>query len=266
MSGTLQATVLKDGASSTNNITLDASGNATIGNNLTVTGTTTLTGSISGNQTVTGSSTAASFIPTGATVPANGMYRSAANTLDFATNTTNQMSISSAGIVTGTAGNLMLVQGTAQASTSGTAINFTSVIPTWAKRITMAFNGVSTNSTNNLIVQLGVGGTYVITGYSAQTTGIASSSGASSSSTVGFPIYSNVATYAWSGVVTLQNVSSNIWVASGVLGNATTTALSAMTSGVISLAGALDSVRVISSATGSPADTFDAGSINIQYE
>jgi len=48
MSGTLQATVLKDGASSTNNITLDASGNATIGNNLTVTGT------LAGNPTTTG--------------------------------------------------------------------------------------------------------------------------------------------------------------------------------------------------------------------
>jgi hypothetical protein len=160
----------------------------------------------------------------------------------------------------------VLTSGTAQASTSGTSVNFTSVIPTWAKRVTMAFNGVSTGSTNNLIVQLGVGVTYVITGYSAQTTGIASSVGASSSSTVGFPIYHNVATYAWSGVVTLQNVSGNIWVASGVLGNATTTALSAMTSGVISLAGVLDSVRVIASATGSPSDTFDAGTINIQYE
>jgi len=154
----------------------------------------------------------------------------------------------------------------AQASTSGTAINFTSVIPTWAKRVTIAFNGVSTSSTNNLIVQLGVAGTYVITGYSAQTTGIASSVGATSSSTVGFPIYHNVATYAWSGVITLQNVSSNIWVASGILGNATTTPLSAMTSGVISLAGALDSVRVIASATGSPSDTFDAGSISVMYE
>jgi hypothetical protein len=186
--------------------------------------------------------------------------------LSLVTNNTVQMTIASSGIVTGTAGNLMLVQGTAQASTSGTAINFTSVIPTWAKRVTMAFNGVSTGGTNNLIIQLGTGGTATITGYSAQTTGIASSSGATSSSTVGFPIYHNVATYAWSGVVTLQNVSGNIWVAGGVLGNATTTALSAFTSGVVTLAGALDTIRVIASATGAPSDTFDAGSINIQWE
>ena len=222
--------------------------------------------SVSGTSTLTGAATSSAFIPTGSTVPTNGMYLSAANTLNLATNTTNQVSISSAGIVTGTAGNLMLVQGAVQASTSGTSINFTSVIPTWAKRVTMAFNGVSTGSTNNLIIQLGTGGTATITGYSAQTTGIASSSGATSSSTVGFPIYHNVATYAWSGVVTLQNVSGNIWVAGGVLGNATTTALSAFTSGVVTLAGALDTIRVIASATGAPSDTFDAGSINIQWE
>jgi hypothetical protein len=230
--------------------------------NLSVSGTSTLTGAVS----QTGSSTAASFIPSGATIPTNGVFLPSANTVAIATNSTNQVSISSTGIVTGTAGNLMLVQGAVQASTSGTSINFTSVIPTWAKRVTMAFNGVSTGSTNNLIIQLGTGGTATITGYSAQTTGIASSSGATSSSTVGFPIYHNVATYAWSGVVTLQNVSGNIWVAGGVLGNATTTALSAFTSGVVTLAGALDTIRVIASATGAPSDTFDAGSINIQWE
>ena len=44
MSGTLQASVVKDGASSTNNLAMDASGNVTVGNNLTVTGTSTTTG------------------------------------------------------------------------------------------------------------------------------------------------------------------------------------------------------------------------------
>ena len=230
----LKVDTIQNPSSATVNLTLDTSGNVAVGANQTVAGTLAVTG--------TSAFTGSLGNITAGTVTASGL-------------------------VTGATGALYpIVNGTAQASTSGTSVNFTSVIPSWAKRVTMAFNGVSTGSTNNLIVQLGVGGTYVITGYSAQTTGIASSSGASSSSTVGFPIYHNVATYAWSGVVTLQNVSGNIWVASGVLGNATTTALSAMTSGVISLAGVLDSVRVIASATGSPSDTFDAGSINIQWE
>lgn len=160
----------------------------------------------------------------------------------------------------------VLVQGAVQASTSGTSVNFTSVIPSWAKRVTMAFNGVSVSGTNNIIIQLGTGGAATTSGYVAQTTGIASSSGATSGSTVGFPSYSNVATYTWSGVVTFQLVSGNIWVGSGVLGNSTTTPLTSIISGTVTLAGALDTMRVISSATGSPSDSFDAGSINIQWE
>ena len=44
--------------------------------------------------------TATAFIPTGSSVPTNGMYLSAANTLNFATNTTNRLSISSTGAAT----------------------------------------------------------------------------------------------------------------------------------------------------------------------
>jgi hypothetical protein len=44
--------------------------------------------------------TASAFIPSGATIPTNGMYLSGTNTLDFATNSTNRLSISSAGAAT----------------------------------------------------------------------------------------------------------------------------------------------------------------------
>ena len=79
-------------------ITLDGSAGITTPGvtdtgNLSVSGTSTLTGAVS----QTGSSTAASFVPTGSTVPANGMYLSAANTLNFSTNTTNRMNIDSSG-------------------------------------------------------------------------------------------------------------------------------------------------------------------------
>jgi hypothetical protein len=47
--------------------------------------------------TFSNSATAISFIPTGSTIPSNGMYLSAANTLNFATNATNRLSISSTG-------------------------------------------------------------------------------------------------------------------------------------------------------------------------
>ena len=44
--------------------------------------------------------TATAFIPSGATVPTNGMYLSAANTLNFATNTINRLEITSTGVTT----------------------------------------------------------------------------------------------------------------------------------------------------------------------
>jgi hypothetical protein len=47
-----------------------------------------------------GNITGQSFIPSGSTVPTNGMYLSAANTLNFATNSTSQLSISSGGTAT----------------------------------------------------------------------------------------------------------------------------------------------------------------------
>lgn len=53
----------------------------------------------SGNVVVAGSETAASFIPSGSTVPTNGMYLSAANTLDFATNSTLRVEVGATGVV-----------------------------------------------------------------------------------------------------------------------------------------------------------------------
>ena len=87
MSGTLQASVVKDSASATNNLALDASGNVTVGNNLTVTGTSAHTGNATFAGTITGSSTIAAA--TGTLYP--------------------------------------LVSGTSQASTSGTSITFSSI-------------------------------------------------------------------------------------------------------------------------------------------
>ena len=237
----------------------DALNNVTVAGTLAVTGTSTLTGAV----TQTGSSTATSFIPTGSTVPANGMYLSAANTLNLATNTTNQVSISSGGIVTGTAGNLMLVQGTAQASTSGTSITFSS-IPSWVKRITVMFNGISTNGTSNIQIQIG-SGSVVTTGYSSSYSQFGGSNQTSgSNTTTGFGLVVNgAATQTYSGVATISNISGNNWVYSSLLNTNGTTFLDAGAGNSTALSGTLDRV-VITTVNGT--DTFDAGTINILYE
>jgi len=163
-----------------------------------------------------------------------------------------------------------LVSGTAQASTSGTSIDFTS-IPSWAKRVTVMFSGVSTNGANALQVQLGtLSGGYEITSYNA-TAGVVTGGypgvAAAITFTTGFGMEYTVQTsgYLVSGHMVLTNISGNIWVASGVIGTSSTGTMF-LFSGNKTTGAALDRLRVIGSATGSPSDTFDAGSINIFYE
>jgi hypothetical protein len=159
---------------------------------------------------------------------------------------------------------LGITSGTAVASTSGTSIDFTS-IPSWVKRITVMLNGVSTNGTANFVVQIG-SGSYVTSGYVCQISAATSIWGGSISNfTNGFQIYNvGAASDAAYGHAILTLVSGNTWIYSG---NVISTAPRMSTSsGGYTLSGALDRIRLIASATGSPADTFDAGSINILYE
>ena len=262
MSGTLQASVVKDGASATNNLAMDASGNVTVGNNLTVTGTTTHTGAV-GATTFSGAVTAPSLIPSGSSIPTNGMYLSAANTVNIATNSTNQVAISSTGIVTGTAGNLMLVQVTSQASTSGTAITFTG-IPSWAKRITVMFNGVSTNGASGVLAQLG-SGSLTTSGYNTGAARFGASAFSGTNSTSGILINSVAANVTLYGNMIITNITGNVWTASYVFGAAGSGGGNYVFTGggQVSLSGALDRVAAV---TANGTDAFNAGSINILYE
>jgi hypothetical protein len=257
MSGTIQASVLKDSASATSNLALDASGNVTVGNNLTVTGTSTFTGGFAGALT------APAFIPSGSTVPANGMYLSAANTLNLATNTTNQVSISSTGIVTGTAGNLMLVSGTAVSSTSGTSIDFTG-IPSWVKRITVMFNGVSTSGTSVVQVQIG-SGSFTTTGYDSRVFNWTGGSGGAAA-TSGFVLEiagGASASNSRIGAIELLSIAGNTWIEKGIVSPLSLNGAMATSAGALALGGPLDRVRIT---TVNGTDTFDAGTINILYE
>jgi hypothetical protein len=158
-----------------------------------------------------------------------------------------------------------ITNGTAVASTSGTAIDFTG-IPSTAKRVTVMFNGVSTSGTSNLRIQIG-SGSVDNTGYSSSygNIGAASVSGAINS-TSGWEIFNPQTNSTNSGIATICLLGSNIWTFSS-LTSAVTTANTILVGGVTTaLSGTLDRLRIIGSATGSPSDTFDAGSINLLLE
>ena len=154
-----------------------------------------------------------------------------------------------------------IVSGTAVASTSGTSIDFTS-IPSWVKRITVMFSGVSTNGTSTPLVQIGAG-SVTTSGYLG--VGNATVAGGATSGTnftTGFGVQSALAANILHGHMVLTNVTSNTWVASHAMGtsNGTTTMVG---SGTLALGGTLDRVRLT---TVNGTDTFDAGSINLLWE
>jgi hypothetical protein len=152
-----------------------------------------------------------------------------------------------------------LVSGTAQ-NASGTLVDFTG-IPSWVKRITVMFNGVSTNGSSNFFIRLG-SVSIATTGYVS--TGISTSTGGSAvaTSTTGLLVSgNNVNSYALVGNVIITNISSNTWVASGYGLQATTQTIGM--GGSVTLPGALDIVRIT---TVNGTDIFDAGTINIMYE
>lgn len=153
----------------------------------------------------------------------------------------------------------VLTSGTAVASTSGTSVDFTS-IPSWVKRITVMFNGVSTSGTSFNQIQIG-STTFTTTGYVSQFWGGTSSSGVI---TTGFGIFSIAsAANSFTGSVVLTNITGNTWVSNGNLIFANTTSVGWSSAGSLALGGALDRVRIT---TVNGTDTFDAGSINILYE
>ena len=150
-----------------------------------------------------------------------------------------------------------ILTSTVQATTAGSSIDFTS-IPSWAKRITVNFKGVSTTGTAFPAVQLGVGGVLETTNYvgctqrgtsfTAYSTGFAIDNGADGSATI-------------SGSMTLSLLDSatNTWACSGVFGM-TGLIFTSNAGGHKALAGVLDKVSVVTT------NVFDAGSINILYE
>ena len=155
-----------------------------------------------------------------------------------------------------------IVQGTAQNSTSGTSIDFTG-IPSWVKRVTVMFAGVSTNGTSLPTLRLGTSSGFVTSGYLGATAHIGSSSTAYANHSSAFKLTAAMAAVVTvHGHVTLANLTSNTWTLSGSMGRSDDN-FTLLTSGSISLGGVFDRLRIT---TENGTDTFDAGSINILYE
>jgi len=154
--------------------------------------------------------------------------------------------------------------GTAVASTSGTSIDFTG-IPSGVKRITVMFNGVSTNGSSTIQVQVG-SGSVSTSGYTSSSAYAGATNAAGGTSgTSGFLTQVGNAAALSTGHFVITNISGTTWVCSHVLGVNVSGTIYMMNGGGTSpaLSGTLDRVRIT---TSNGTDTFDAGSINILYE
>jgi len=154
---------------------------------------------------------------------------------------------------------------TLQTAVGQSVFNFTT-IPAWVKRITIMINGLSTSSTNPLLIQIGseatyTGGLYNTASTYTNTSGVV---GVAQSST-GFTLSlggsggGDVASCLRYGVLTLTSVGDGSWVGNGGLSSSNTYVCTF--SGLGYLPATLDRLRITSSG-----DTFDLGAVNISYE
>lgn len=158
-----------------------------------------------------------------------------------------------------------LDSGTVQNTTSVSSVEWTS-IPAGTKRITVSFAGVSNNISTTTKIQIGDSGGYETTAY--ESSGVTSSASGFTNTTLSTGFLIGGA--SWSSgdkmygqiTLTLQNSSSNTWVAGGVL-NSTYPSSPQQHScgGSKSLSGTLDRVKLMVDV-----GSFDAGSVNILYE
>jgi hypothetical protein len=155
---------------------------------------------------------------------------------------------------------------------SGPSVDFTD-IPSWTKRITVVFDGLS--MTPNTVVyplfQLGDSGGIETTGYSAYSsiTGTDTATGVSTAvgtfETGGFFFLWGTAASLRYGTYTFTNITGNQWTGTGLMGGVVPGGLvgTAQGGGTKTLSGTLDRIRIT---TTNGADTFDAGTINTIYE
>lgn len=156
--------------------------------------------------------------------------------------------ISSSGITLGTAVSL----------TTQTAIDYTG-LPAGIKRLTISFQGVSTNGTDRWLVQIG-NTTFTTTGY----VGHANSGAGVSANSSGFEINNNVgAANNHSGQIVITKVDTNTYAQFGIVASQTVSNSLVNSGGSIALASELERVRIT---TAGGANQFDAGKINIAYE
>ena len=125
------------------------------------------------------------------------------------------------------------------------------------------FNGVSTNGTSAVQIQLG-SGSFTTSGYAGGYSAAAGATIAGQNLTTGVAVQARADAGNLSlGRIEVCLLTGSTYVASGLIYNATYGGYLTNIGSSISLSGTLDRIRIT---TVNGTDTFDAGTINIMYE
>lgn len=157
---------------------------------------------------------------------------------------------------------LGITSGTA-VSASGTSVNFTG-IPSWAKRITVVMQTISTNGSSNYLIRIG-NTTVTASGYASVMNYVnpGANSCTGNSDATGFILTKDIgASTSFTATCTIVLLSSGFYVFNFV-GNGGVGGAGFFGSGLLNLGSTLNLVRLT---TINGTDTFDAGTINILYE
>lgn len=186
------------------------------------------------------------------------------DTVESSGNLTITGNVTVSGALTSSSSTINL--GTAVSTGSSSSIVLSTTIPSWAKRITVMVNGISTSSTNGqYFVRLGTGGSTVSTGYNS--IGISSSTTTITTTAYTTGIYMGSTGTTAAAIlrgkmyIDLMDSANNIWQ------GATTSYRSGDADayhsgfGQIALAGVLNTVELVTTV-----GVFDAGTVSISYE
>ena len=147
-------------------------------------------------------------------------------------------------------------------TTSGTSITFPSSgsIPSWATKITLLFDRVSTTGGSEFLVQLGTSGGAITSGYDSSSSN--SSGSTLETSTAGFVLYVNAGSSELTGKMEIQRAgTSKGWISAHTMKNDGNTRDGA---GVLTThSGTVDKV-ILTTEGGS--NTFDGGAVTVYYE
>ena len=143
---------------------------------------------------------------------------------------------------------------------TGTEVEFTG-IPSWAKRITIMFNGLTRSGSNNYLILLGTSSGYITSGYDS----LSQSEGGNNdvSSTTSFAIYDNStgSQNTRNGRLQLDKFSDSAYVLVGQLSNGVAGGTQAY-GALNGVSGTVDRLKINLSGS----NTFTGGSFNISYE